>query len=143
MAGWGPSPAIWPDSVPRATFSTAAAALGPDIVGNGAERDNMRRKDGCGRDAAPGSGHASSARPRGHYLGLGSRWMSAPEGDEAPAAGKHGRILATFGEPAISVPRRHRPTISSASYIIMLHISTLYTQKYTFINSAWGFGVLG
>ena len=63
MAGRGPSLAIRPNSVPRAAFSAAAAALGPDIVDNSAACDNMRREDGCGRDAAPGSGHAPSARP--------------------------------------------------------------------------------
>jgi len=84
MAERGPLLVIRPDSVPRAAFSAAAAALSPDIVGNAAEYDNMGREDGCGRDAEPGSGHASSARPRGHYLGTGSWWMAAPQRDQAP-----------------------------------------------------------
>ena len=69
MAVRGPVSVIRTHFVPRAAFSAATTALVPDIVRNAAEVDNMCREAGCARDAAPGSGCASLARPQRHYLG--------------------------------------------------------------------------
>jgi len=86
MVSRGPLPVIHTNFISQAAFAATAAALGRSIARKPAADDNLGPDGGWGRDAAPGSGHASSARPRGHYLGIGSWWMRAPQRDQAPPA---------------------------------------------------------
>ena len=44
-----------------------------------------------GRDAAPGSGHASSAKPQGHHLSTSGRWTGVPGRALRPLVYKNGQ----------------------------------------------------
>ena len=84
MAGRGPAPVIRTYFVPRGGVFGDPTALGPNIAGNPAAEDDFGRENGRGRDAAPGSGRAPSARPRGHYLSAAGQWAGAPQRDQPP-----------------------------------------------------------
>ena len=143
MAERGPLPVTRLHFVSRAAFAATAAALGHDIARRPAADAELGPDGGFGRDAAPGSGHASSARPQGHCLGTAGQWARAPQRVRRQSADYYGRTLAFFGEPALLAPRPHRPMKLSAFYISSMYYYALYTQKYIYTNIAWGFGVLG
>ena len=55
---------------------------------------------GSCRDAAPGSGRAPSARPRGRHLSTSGRWAGIPERVRRLSSAKYGRTWSLVGDLA-------------------------------------------